>query len=127
LERRIRAYPCGTISAALIDMKAIRSSQTVVTLAIIASMAVGVASQSVEHPPAASMSAGVFKEIARRQNPAVVSITARSRVHSWSQQEEEVFRFFGVKPPPAGERVQHAIASGFIISAAMGLKTCEPS
>jgi len=104
-------------------MTAIRSSQPVVTLAIIASTAVGVAAQRVEHRPAASMTAGVFREIARRQNPAVVSITARSRVHSWSPQEEDVFRLFGVMPPHAGERVQRAVASGFIISAAGDILT----
>ena len=86
-------------------MKAARSSQPLVTLSIVGCLAVGVASQAVEHPPAASMTTGVFREIARRQNPTVVSITARSRIHSWSQQEEDVFRLFGVVPPPAGERV----------------------
>ena len=76
-------------------MKATRWSQPLMTLSIVACLAVGAESQSVEHPPAASMTAGVFREIARRQNPTVVSITARSHIHSWSQQEEDVFRLFG--------------------------------
>lgn len=98
-------------------MKTPYRSRLVLTLAICACLVGGVAAQSVERPPA-SLTASVFRDIAGRQNPTVVSITTRSRVRSWSQEEEEVFRLLGVKPPPPGERVHQGVASGFIISAA---------
>jgi serine protease Do len=65
----------------------------------------------------ASVGATLFRDIARRQNPAVVSIMARSRGRAWDQEELHTFRLFGVVPPESGE-VQRALGSGFVISAA---------
>jgi serine protease Do len=103
-------------------MKAIRLYSAVVALAI-GSLAPGAAAQSDEPPPAASITAGVFREVVRRQNPTVVSIAARSRVPSWRRQGEAFFRLFGVTPPPADEPVQHVAASGIIVSAAGDILT----
>jgi serine protease Do len=61
--------------------------------------------------------ATLFRDIARRQNPAVVSIMARSRGRAWEAEEQEVFRLFGMVPPEAGDRVQRVLGSGFVIDA----------
>lgn len=60
----------------------------------------------------------LFRDIARRQNPAVVSIMARSRALAWGQDELDVFRLFGVPPPQPGVEVQRVLGSGFVINAA---------
>ena len=67
----------------------------------------------------------VFKGTAEygRQNPAVVSITTRTRVRSWNQREQDLFKLFGVTPPRPGERVQRAVASGFILNTAGDILT----
>ena len=104
-------------------MKAVRFYRPVVALALAGSMAIGAAAQSVDRPPAASLTGGGFREIARRQNPTVVSITSRSRVHSWNRQEQDFFRLFGITPPPADERVEHVDGSGVIITAAGDILT----
>lgn len=65
----------------------------------------------------ATIGARLFRDIARRQNPAVVSITVRSRVRAWDAEEEEMFMLFGIAPPaPAG--VETHLGSGFVISQA---------
>ena len=60
----------------------------------------------------------LFRDIARRQNPAVVSIMARSRGRAWTEEELDVFRLFGVLPPEPGIEMRRVLGSGFIISAA---------
>jgi len=57
----------------------------------------------------------LFSAIARRQNPAIVSITTTSRSRPYDLGEEDVFRGPGVSAPPADGRVYHAAGSGFII------------
>ena len=59
-----------------------------------------------------------FRDIARRQNPAVVSIMARVRGRAWNQEELDVFRLFGVVPPDSGDQAERVLGSGFVISAA---------
>jgi serine protease Do len=66
--------------------------------------------------PVAAADVKLFSAIARRLNPAIVSITTRSRGVPWDADEEEAFRSLGVATPPAGGRVQRAAGSGFIIS-----------
>jgi serine protease Do len=58
------------------------------------------------------------RSIARRVNPAVVSVMIRSRAPSLSHSEEDLFRALGLAPPARRERVRRAAASGFVISAA---------
>ena len=59
-----------------------------------------------------------FRDIARRQNPAVVSIMARSRGRAWSPDELDTLRLFGIRPPEAGIEARRVLGSGFLISAA---------
>ena len=66
----------------------------------------------------ASIGATLFRDIARRQNPAVVSIIVRSRGRAWDREEQEVFRLFGMVPPEPTGRVERLLGSGFVISAA---------
>jgi serine protease Do len=73
-------------------------------------------------PAEAGDAAGVpsFRDIVRRQNPVVVSITTESRVSESDLSQllgnDDFFRrFFGVPMAPR-ERVQQGLGSGFIIS-----------
>jgi serine protease Do len=61
--------------------------------------------------------AKLFSAIARRQNPAIVSIATTSRGRPSEAEEPDVFRSRGVAVPPAAGRLRHAAGSGFIISA----------
>ena len=72
--------------------------------------------QSAQNSPAA-IKTSLFRDIARRQNPAVVSVMARSRVQTWNQDELDAFRLFGLNPPEPGRQVQRVLGSGFVISA----------
>jgi serine protease Do len=63
-----------------------------------------------------SLSVTLFRDIARRQNPAVVSVIVRSGARAWRDDEHEVFRLFDLLPPEAGPRVRRALGSGFVIS-----------
>ena len=67
-------------------------------------------------PRVAVIDARLFSAIARRQNPAIVSITTTSRNRFSEAHEHDVFRILGVPAPPAAGRVQHTAGSGFIIS-----------
>jgi serine protease Do len=69
-----------------------------------------------QNSPATSVGATLFRDIARRQNPAVVSIMARSRVRAWSREDLDIFRLFGVKPPEPGGEMRRQLGSGFLIS-----------
>jgi serine protease Do len=81
-----------------------------------ATAAVGTPSPAIERAPLVPMDARLFRDIARRENPAVVSVTTRSLV-SGRDLDEDFFRwFFGVEPAPR-ERIQRALGSGFLISA----------
>ncbi|HVH26129.1 MAG TPA: trypsin-like peptidase domain-containing protein [Vicinamibacterales bacterium] len=64
----------------------------------------------------ASIGARLFRDIARGQNPAVVSIVTRTRGHEWGFEEQEVFRLFGLTPPEPADRVERLLGSGFVIS-----------
>ncbi len=68
-----------------------------------AAASVAGASHGVGQPPASSKSATLFRDIARRENPVVVSVIARSRVKGWKE--------LGL-----GEHVNLAVGSGFVIS-----------
>jgi serine protease Do len=61
------------------------------------------ASHGVGQPPASSESGTLFRDIARRENPVVVSVIARSRLKGW-------------KDGGPGEQVNLAVGSGFVIS-----------
>ena len=89
-------------------------------LAMLASLASGVAAETprVGQNSRTSIGATLFRDIARRQNPAVVSIIVRSRGRAWDQEEREVFRLFGMVPPEPTDRVRRLLGSGFLISAA---------
>jgi serine protease Do len=73
-------------------------------------------------PPGGPMDTALFRNIALRENPAVVSITTRARVRG-DDPGDELFRwFFGGQAVPR-ERIQHALGSGFLISAAGDILT----
>jgi serine protease Do len=71
------------------------------------------APQLVAHRPPLSASMTVFRDIARRENPVVVSVMTRSGVRGWGETDEEIFRVFELVPP---EHVHLAAGSGFVIS-----------
>ena len=74
-------------------------------------------SLTVQDSVCAPMDTNLFRNIARRENPSVVSVTTRSRVRGHGA-EEDFFRwFFGEEPVPR-ERIQRALGSGFLISRA---------
>jgi serine protease Do len=85
-------------------------------LAMVAGLTAAEIPRTGEKSPAA-IGARLFRDIARRQNPTVVSIAAHSRGRAWDAEEEEMFRLLGVPPPPA-DRVERRLGSGFLISAA---------
>ena len=91
---------------------------------LVLAMLAGIASSVMAETPhtgqnsATSISATLFRDIARRQNPAVVSIIVRSRGRTWDLDEQEAFRLFGMVPPEPTARVQRLLGSGFVISAA---------
>lgn len=79
-------------------------------------------SPTLEAPPGVPMDTNLFRNIARRENPVVVSVTTRSRV-TGRDVEEDLFRwFFGEQPMPR-ERIQRALGSGFLISQAGDILT----
>ena len=67
-------------------------------------------------PPPESLSVTLFRDIAQRQNPVVVSVIARARGRARRDDEPEVFRLFDLLPPEEGPQVRRALGSGFIIS-----------
>ena len=109
----------GTIPAADIVMQPVGFSLVFAAI-IVGAASVGGASRGVAQPPALGASPTVFKDIARRENPAVVSITTRSRVRGWGEADREIFRAFELLPP---EHVHLAAASGFLISSAGDILT----
>jgi serine protease Do len=95
-------------------MKATGFSLVLATALPVLSSIVGT-SYSVAQPPAVPVSATLFRDIARRENPVVVFIMTRSRV--WRGEEgSEGFRFFERDPLDFGQRVHLATATGFVIS-----------
>lgn len=79
-------------------------------------------SLTIQAPPGMPMDTNLFRNIARRENPAVVSVTTRSRVRGHDV-EGDFFRwFFGEQPAPR-ERIQRALGSGFLISQAGDILT----
>jgi serine protease Do len=83
---------------------------------------VGGASHRAAQPPAVSATTTVFRDIARRENPVVVSVITRSRVRGWGEGSQD-FRFFERDPPDFGQRVHLAAGTGFIISNAGDILT----
>jgi serine protease Do len=81
-------------------------------------LSAGVAAQAPLQPSPTSITAVPAREIARRQNPAIVSITTRTHLRPLTESEAAMLRFFGATPPSAGERVKRQTGTGFIISAA---------
>jgi serine protease Do len=76
-------------------------------------VSVGAASHRSAQAAATSVGATSFREIARRENPVVVSVTTRSRVRGWSESDQDIFRVFELVPP---DTVHLAAGSGFVIS-----------
>ncbi|MGH9410390.1 MAG: S1C family serine protease, partial [Vicinamibacterales bacterium] len=75
---------------------------------------------------------GLFRSIAKRENPIVVAITTESRVkapdmsqffgngqnggQNGGDENNFLQRFFGMQPPQQREQTEHALGSGFIIT-----------
>ena len=87
---------------------------------VVGAASAGGDSRGSHNSPAAGATPTVFKDIARRENPAVVSITTRSRVRGWGEADREIFRAFELLPPG---HVHLAAASGFLISSAGDILT----
>ena len=104
----------GTISALGSVMRATGVSFVLATLVAGVSGAVGPSHRVPQSP--ASLGVTLFRDIARRQNPAVVSVIVRSGASAWQEDEHEVFRLFDLLPPEPGPRVRRALGSGFVIS-----------
>ncbi|MDO8794877.1 MAG: trypsin-like peptidase domain-containing protein [Vicinamibacterales bacterium] len=96
------------------------ANRFLLVLALLVAVASGstVASPHTGQNSPASIGPTLFRDIAQRQNPAVVSIMARSRSRALDQDEVDVFRLFGVVPSDPGGQVQRVLGSGFLISAA---------
>ena len=71
--------------------------------------------QATQAPPGVPMDTALFRNIARRENPAVVSVTTRSRVRGHDLDDDSYRWFFGEEPGPR-ERVERSLGSGFLIS-----------
>jgi serine protease Do len=95
----------------------------VAAVAAAVSLHVASASHDPDQPAAVAMTTSRFREVARHQNPTVVSIAARRHQRSWNRLDDEMFRFFGLTPPAAGEFETRAAASGFLISGAGDILT----
>ena len=109
----------GTIPAAKKVMT--RAGVSLVFAAIVSGAAsFGGDSRAIARLSAAGATPPTFRDIVRRENPAVVSITTRSRVRGWGEDDRELFRVFELRPPG---RVQLAAASGFLISSAGDILT----
>ena len=65
--------------------------------------------------PETVMGTAVFRDIARQQNPVVVSIVTQSRVEAVPENEEFFRWFFGLPPAEPESRVQRGVGSGFLI------------
>ena len=79
-------------------------------------------SPSVAQLPAVPVSATLFRDIARREHPVVVSIMTRSRLRGRGEGSQD-FRFFEWDPPDLGQRVHLGAGTGFIISNAGDILT----
>lgn len=66
----------------------------------------------------ASSGITLFRDIARRQNPVVVSVIVRSGAGTRRTDEHEVLRLSDLLRPDEAPRVRRAIGSGFVISSA---------
>jgi serine protease Do len=109
-----RSRGTGTIPAVGTVMKATGFSLVLAAALAVVSSIVGT-SNSVAQPPAAPVSATSFRDIARRENPVVVSVTTRSRVRGRGEGSKD-FRFSEGDPPDLGQRVHLAAGTGFVIS-----------
>jgi serine protease Do len=94
-----------------------RATGSSFVLAILVAGASGIFGPSPrERQPPASLSATLFRDIARRQNPGVVSVIVRSGARARREDEDEGFRLFDLFPPEGGPRVRRALGSGFVIN-----------
>lgn len=112
----------AVIPKGLTAMKSFVPSLALAAVAVIVSVHVTAESRA-QQPPETSTTVRGFREIARQQNPSVVSITARRHQESWNRLDDEMFRLFGVLPPAAGEHEARAAGSGFILTAAGDILT----
>jgi S1-C subfamily serine protease len=69
---------------------------------------------TIEGPPGVPMDTTLFRNIARRENPAVVSVTTRARVIGYDPGEDLFRWFFGQQPVPR-ERIQRGLGSAFLM------------
>ena len=91
-----------------------RLSIMLVAVFAAATTVIGV-SHSLAQEPVASLNAPLFRDIAQREDPVVVSVMTRSRSHGTTGDEADIFRFFKLDPP-VDQRVHLAAGSGFVIS-----------
>jgi serine protease Do len=70
---------------------------------------------AIQGSPGVPMDTALFRNIARRENPVVVSVTTRALVRGYDPGEDLFHWFFGEQPVPR-ERIQRALGSGFLIS-----------
>ena len=96
------------------------ANRSLLVLALVAAFTSSGAAESSHGAQNSAVSIGAtrFRDIARRQNPSVVSIMARVRGRAWDQEELDLFRLFGMVPPESGDQVERVLGSGFVISAA---------
>jgi len=106
--------PAGTIPALHVIMHTNGFSFMFATVLAAVTSVVG-ASQSVAQPSAGPISPTVFRDIARRESPVVVSVITRSHVRRGGQGSED-FSFFAPDPVDLGQRVHVAAGSGFVIN-----------
>jgi serine protease Do len=68
-----------------------------------------------ETPRETTMDTALFRDIARRQNPVVVSIVTQARVEVIPENDEFFRWFFGIPPDQPESRLQRGVGSGFLI------------
>jgi len=64
---------------------------------------------------AMTMGTALFRDIARRQNPVVVSVVTQAHVQAIPQNDEFFRWFFGLPPAQPESRLQRGVGSGFLI------------
>lgn len=62
-----------------------------------------------------TMGTALFRDIARRQNPVVVSVVTQARIQAISENDEFFRWFFGLPPAQPESRLQRGVGSGFLI------------
>jgi serine protease Do len=62
-----------------------------------------------------TMGTALFRDIARRQNPVVVSVVTQAHVQAITENDEFFRWFFGLPPAQPESRLQRGVGSGFLI------------